>query len=73
MSLMIIKAGVLDTIQDTGRYGYSSLGINPTGAMDRYAAQLANALTGNAFDEAVIECHFPAAQILFESDALICS
>lgn len=29
MSIRIIKAGILDTIQDQGRYGYRHLGINP--------------------------------------------
>ncbi|HMJ47997.1 MAG TPA: biotin-dependent carboxyltransferase family protein, partial [Ferruginibacter sp.] len=71
MSLYIVKPGLLDTIQDMGRYGYGSFGINPGGAMDRYAAQVANALVGNEFNEGVIECHFPAAQILFEKDVLI--
>ena len=47
MSLKIIKAGILDTIQDKGRYGYQHLGINPTGAMDKYAMQIANMLVGN--------------------------
>ena len=42
MSLKIIKAGVLDTIQDLGRYGFQYLGINPGGAMDRFAAQVVN-------------------------------
>jgi antagonist of KipI len=72
MSLRIIKAGLFDSVQDTGRYRYQHLGINPTGAMDRYAAQLANALLGNNLDAAVIEMHFPAPHILFEEAAIIC-
>lgn len=71
MSLTIIKPGLLDTIQDLGRTGYSRLGINPGGVMDRYAAQVANMLVGNDTREAVIEIHFPAAQILFEQNTLI--
>jgi antagonist of KipI len=71
MSISIIKPGLLGTIQDMGRYGYGSLGINCGGAMDRYAAQLANALVGNNSHEAVIEIHFPGPQILFEQNALI--
>ena len=47
MSLKVIKAGLLDTIQDMGRIGYQHLGINPSGAMDRFAAQTANMLMGN--------------------------
>ncbi|MDQ6609751.1 MAG: biotin-dependent carboxyltransferase family protein [Bacteroidota bacterium] len=72
MSLKIIKAGLLDTIQDTGRYGYQHQGINPGGAMDRYSASLANALLGKALPSPVIEMHFPAAQILFERPCVIC-
>jgi len=71
MSLQIIKAGILDTIQDGGRYGYQHLGINPTGAMDKYAMQVANALVGNRPNEAVIEMHFPSSAFLFGYPALI--
>ncbi|MFI5132852.1 MAG: biotin-dependent carboxyltransferase family protein [Chitinophagales bacterium] len=71
MSIRIIKAGVLDSLQDMGRYGYQHLGINPTGAMDRFAAQIANILVGNDPSEAVIEIHFPASIFLFEQPALI--
>lgn len=71
MSLTIIKAGMLDTIQDGGRYGHQHLGINPSGAMDKYAMQVANALVGNELNEAVIELHFPAAVFLFTQPVLI--
>jgi antagonist of KipI len=71
MSITIIKPGLLDTIQDLGRYGFSNLGINPGGVMDRYAAKAANLLVGNETHEAVLELHFPGAQILFEQNALI--
>jgi antagonist of KipI len=71
MAISIIKPGLLDTIQDLGRYGYGSWGINPTGAMDTYASRLANMLVGNCPTEAVIEIHFPGAQILFEQNAMI--
>ncbi|MEO5683307.1 MAG: biotin-dependent carboxyltransferase family protein [Chitinophagaceae bacterium] len=71
MSISIIKPGLLDTMQDLGRYGYGSLGINCGGAMDRYAAQVANMLVGNQVHEAVMEIHFPGPQLLFEQNALI--
>jgi antagonist of KipI len=61
MSLKIIKAGVLDTIQDPGRYGFQYLGINPGGTMDRFAAQVVNMLTGNDSSEPVVELHFPSS------------
>jgi len=71
MSLKIIKAGILDSLQDPGRYGYQHLGVNPTGAMDGFAAQLVNILVGNDVEEAVIEMHFPASTFLFEQEAMI--
>lgn len=71
MSLRIIKAGVLDSIQDEGRYGWQCLGINPGGLMDQYSATIANLLAGNDPKEPVIELHFPASVFLFEQPALI--
>ncbi len=71
MNLRIIKAGVLDTVQDMGRYGWQHLGINPGGAMDKLSAQVANILVGNDSHEAVIELHFPASSFFFEQPTLI--
>ncbi|HEV3250010.1 MAG TPA: biotin-dependent carboxyltransferase family protein [Puia sp.] len=71
MSIVIIKPGLLDTIQDMGRYGHGNWGVNPGGAMDLFASQIANTLVGNPCTEAVIEIHFPGPQILFEQNAMI--
>jgi len=71
MCLRINKSGLLDTIQDAGRYGYQHLGINPGGAMDITAMQIANALVGNDLNEAIVEMHFPAAEIVFEEPVLL--
>ncbi|HEY4338125.1 MAG TPA: KipI antagonist, partial [Puia sp.] len=71
MAFSIIKPGLLDTIQDLGRHGFGNIGVNPGGAMDIYAAQVANLLVGNDQHEAVIEIHFPGPQILFEQNTLI--
>ena len=71
MSLKIIKAGIADTIQDNGRYGFQHLGINPGGAMDKFSMQVVNMLLGNKRNEAVIEMHFPCSSFLFEQDAVI--
>ena len=71
MSLKIIKAGVQDTVQDMGRYGYQQLGINPGGAMDKFSAQVANLMVGNDIEKAVIELYFPASVFMFQQPALI--
>jgi antagonist of KipI len=70
MSISILKSGISDTFQDAGRSGFRRFGINPNGAMDRYAARLINILLGNAETEAVLEMHFPAPVLKFEEDAL---
>ena len=71
MGLRIIKAGIADSIQDMGRYGYQQLGIPPGGVMDRIAATIANTLVGNHLKEPVLEMHFPSATILFETSMMI--
>jgi antagonist of KipI len=71
MSVEVLKAGVSDSIQDEGRFGYQHVGINPTGAMDVSAMIVANALVGNKLNEAVIEIRFPASTLYFNQSALI--
>lgn len=71
MSIKIIKAGILATVQDTGRTGFRNIGVGSAGAMDLFAMQVSNYLSGNSGDEAVIEINFPAPEILFEQDAII--
>lgn len=71
MSIVVLQQGIMDTIQDKGRYGFQHLGINPGGVMDRIAMAVANSLTGNPVDEALLELHFPAGKYLFEAPALI--
>jgi antagonist of KipI len=68
MSIQILKSGILTTVQDLGRNKFRRLGINPNGVMDATAARLVNILLGNAENEAVLEIHYPAAEILFEND-----
>jgi antagonist of KipI len=71
MNLIITRAGILDTLQDKGRFGFRHQGINTGGVMDQTAAAMANSLVGNDFDEAVIEMHFPASDFLFTQPTLI--
>ncbi|HEX4875796.1 MAG TPA: biotin-dependent carboxyltransferase family protein, partial [Chitinophagaceae bacterium] len=71
MGIIIIKAGLLDTIQDLGRPSHQHEGINPGGAMDTYSMKVANILAGNDPAEAVIEMHFPASAYLFTQPAII--
>ena len=72
MSLIIIKAGLLDTIQDEGRFGFQASGINPGGVMDIFSARLANCLLGKPMNAPVLEMHFPAPVISFDEATIIC-
>ncbi len=71
MSLKVFKPGILDSVQDGGRFGFQHLGINPGGVMDQFSARVANILVGNPVNEAVIELHFPASILIFQQTALI--
>ena len=72
MSLRVIRTGLLDTVQDAGRNGFRHLGVNPSGAMDRISAQIANALLGKELNAPVIELHFPASVFSVEKPCLLC-
>lgn len=71
MGIRIVKQGILDTIQDGGRYGYQHWGINPGGAADKVAFTMANLLVGNNINNPAIEMYYPAAGVQFEEDMLI--
>ena len=66
MSLTIRKPGILTTVQDLGRYGARRFGVNPGGVMDTIAARVANTLLGNDETAALLETHFPAAEVEFQ-------
>jgi antagonist of KipI len=67
MSILVIKQGILTTVQDLGRFGFQRYGVNPNGVMDRAAARLLNTLIGNDDNAALLELHFPAGEYLFEA------
>ncbi len=71
MSLIIHKAGILDTLQHFGVKGLQSKGIRPGGVMDQFSASIANALVGNKLNEDLLEIHFPACEIIFTESCLI--
>ena len=71
MSIIVEKAGILTTLQDGGRTGGRSLGINVNGPMDPAAAAVANILAGRSAQDALIEMHYPAPVLRFEEDVTI--
>ncbi|MGL4322831.1 MAG: biotin-dependent carboxyltransferase family protein [Beijerinckiaceae bacterium] len=53
--LRVVSCGPGTSFQDAGRRGFQKFGVSPSGAADKAALTLANALVGNAADEAAIE------------------
>ncbi|MEW2621810.1 biotin-dependent carboxyltransferase family protein [Streptomyces sp. NPDC048106] len=54
-ALVVVRPGMLTTVQDLGRPGYAHLGVPRSGALDPPAAALVNRLAGNPPDAAVLE------------------
>jgi antagonist of KipI len=71
MSVRVLKAGLLTTIQDGGRRGHAASGIGRAGAMDDVALRLANALAGNPPDAAALEFGLLGPVLLFECAATV--
>lgn len=60
--LEILAPGILNTVQDLGRFGLRRFGVSTSGAMDGLALQAGNALLGNAPGAAGLEIQvFPFA------------
>ena len=71
MSIEVIKPGLLTTLVSTRREGARYLGVGPTGAMDEFALQVGNFLTGNPTALATLEMHFPAPEFFFQTSHLV--
>ena len=71
MSVVVVKAGLLDTSQDRGRHGVAAFGVGTSGAMDEVSLRLANALVGNDEGAAAIEFTAIGPSLRFERDAVI--
>jgi biotin-dependent carboxylase-like uncharacterized protein len=55
VTIRVVRAGPLTTVQDLGRPGYAHLGVPPSGALDRPSLRRANRLVGNPDDAAALE------------------
>ena len=71
MSLRVQDPGLLTTVQDLGRYGYSHLGISPGGAADSLAMRIANLLVGNPENAATLEMTLAGATLEFDEESIV--
>lgn len=69
--MQFLKKGILTSYQDLGKNGLRHLGVNPSGAMDRFSARILNIALQNDENQPILEIHFPACEILFEEDCII--
>jgi antagonist of KipI len=69
--LIVNNAGFFTTVQDIGRFGYQQYGVPVSGAMDKYALQVANILVGNHRREAVLEIALPGFEGCFTKNTQI--
>ena len=51
----VLEPGILTTIQDLGRHGFSQFGVPPSGALDAFSFRVGNLLVGNRGEEASLE------------------
>ncbi len=54
-TLTVVRAGMLTTVQDLGRWGYQDEGVPVAGPMDAYSHRRANQLVGNPDNAAALE------------------
>jgi biotin-dependent carboxylase-like uncharacterized protein len=63
--------GLLTTVQDLGRFGYSHLGISASGAADALALRAGNLLVGNAENAAALEMTLTGGVFEFDADTTV--
>jgi antagonist of KipI len=69
-SITVIRAGMLTTIQDLGRWGHQSSGVPVAGPMDEYSHRAANRLVGNPECAAALEVTLIGPELEATGDVL---
>lgn len=65
MSFEVINSPLFATIQDRGRFSYTSIGVTNSGVMDEYSYHVANKMLENDSNSNIIEISF--SNIIFKS------
>jgi antagonist of KipI len=66
-ALLIVKPGLLSTVQDLGRYGHQATGVPVAGPMDTFSHRVANQLVGNDAGAATLEITLLGPEIISEA------
>jgi antagonist of KipI len=70
-ALLVLRPGLLTTVQDLGRRGHQSVGIAEAGPMDPFSHRLANWLVGNEPGAATLECTLIGPQLEVTCDTTV--
>jgi antagonist of KipI len=70
-AMLIIKPGMLTTVQDRGRWGLQARGVPVGGPMDPLSHRLANVLVGNDGDAATLEITLLGPEIEFDDERVV--
>jgi antagonist of KipI len=68
---VVIKPGMLTTIQDAGRWGFQSRGVPVAGPMDPASHRLANALVRNPPEAATLEVTLLGPELEFDDERVV--
>jgi len=70
-SILVLKPGLLTSIQDLGRWGHQAAGVPVAGPMDAFSHRLANQLVANAARAATLEITLMGPELAFDVDTTI--
>ena len=68
MNVRVNRAGLLTTVQDSGRWRYQARGVSVAGPMDSYSHRLANVIVGNDERAATLEVTVTGPELEFFDD-----
>lgn len=66
MSVQVLAAGLLSSVQDNGRNGFRHLGVGSAGALDAFSHAVANLLVGNPTHAPALEITLTGPRLRFK-------
>lgn len=70
-ALLVVKPGLLTTVQDLGRFGHQATGVPVAGPMDSFSHRMANQLVANDPDAATLEITLIGPELEIDVDTTI--
>jgi antagonist of KipI len=70
VALTVLRAGVLSTLQDRGRWGWQHVGVPVGGAMDEMSHRAASMLVGNSEDDVTLEVTITGPLLQFGEETI---